>query len=163
MKNSNNFCLINKINNLPSDLDPYIERVIQFIGKVILLGNSLVLRIMNLFNNLNEEYRKDGMLGTKINLLERIGYKRLGLNETAFYDLLSSLRKFNNYLNLSKHSLFAASPELMKKNSLDISLGDVTTLKIQKFSEKEQEEIYSLGSRLNQEISEICKSINVKD
>lgn len=159
MENSNNFCFINRINNLPSDLDPYIERVCQFTGMVILLGNSLVLRITNLFDLLKKKYAKNGMLGNKIKLIETIGHETLKMDESALNNFLVEIRKFNKYLNLAKHSLFAGDPEIIKNNKNDILLGDVTTLQIHKLLEKEQQNIFDLGSKINGDLDKIYRNI----
>ncbi|MCX6732943.1 MAG: hypothetical protein NTV98_05380 [Candidatus Roizmanbacteria bacterium] len=158
MESTNNVSIITKINNLPSELDDYIKRVYQFIGNVILLGNSLVFRITNLFDNLKEKYHQDGMLGNKIDMLEKIGYEKLKTSESSFKNLIVELKEYNKHLNLAKHSLFVGNTEIMKTNSSDVLLGDVSKLRIYKFTESEQEKILDLGSKLNGDISKIMST-----
>lgn len=150
---------ITKVTDSPTDLDAYIDRVGDFTGKVILLGNSLILRLCNLFQLLNKKHKKDGMMGNKIQLLESIGYKQLGINEADFVNFIVDIKKFNQYLNLSKHSTFAADTNLMTANCLDIVLVDITSLQPYRMAYQEQIKVCNLGSQLNAYVDTVVSNL----
>ena len=134
---------IKKANNEPSPLDPYIERVWQFMGAVIALGNSIILILSALFARKGMKPINSGMLGPYIKQLEEMGVD---------VKLVNDLKEYNKYLNLAKHSVLVADEKLMKKKSKQIVLQDITTQETHMFDEQTQQRITELASSIMENI-----------
>jgi hypothetical protein len=138
---------IQKVDNKPSTIDPYFEMVFQFIGSIIVLGNSIILTLSAFFERKGMKPVDTGMMGPYIKRLK-------GMNVDL--KLIDNLEEYDKYLNLAKHSVFIANEELIKKVNTKIELQDITTKEIHSFDEPTQKKIMKLASTIMADINR-CK------
>lgn len=119
---------------------PYFTNTFEYIASILMLGNSLVLLLINLLQDNHKKLPTHGMLGGILKENKDFFIEKLG-NET-----INDLFLFSQSLNQVKHSVIGLS-ETNISNSKIITFFDLKSLQSVTLSEFDQQSNISLGQK----------------
>lgn len=147
---------IQKTTDEPTIADQYIQRVWMYMGAILSLGNSLILRLSQVLE-MFEQPTNSGMLGKHIFKFKSIDLQLVEINEREHLRIIRDLEKFNKILNLVKHSLFVLNPEYFKEDNETIALMDFQTKEQYVLTKAQQDENKKLCQALLEDMTKILQ------